>query len=170
MTIPRTLHDQISDLYRIVGDMQRRDRNRKRTGTIKEADYDKGIYRVELSKQQGDDKPFVTPWIRTRQIGAGRVKVDVLLKKGEQVDVVSESGDLTDAMIDLSTYSDNNPRANSSDSPLLITIGDTRFAMTEDKIEMVAETIILRGEVELGDIGGAFVLTVAGPATKVRAV
>ncbi|TPK15171.1 baseplate assembly protein [Mesorhizobium sp. B2-5-9] len=135
MTIPRDLPEQMADVYRRIGEVERRNRNRKRSGTIDQIDHAKGLYRVKLSEQNG--KPFLTDWIRTRQIGAGTVKVDVLLNKGEQVDVVSESGDLTDAIIDLSTYSDQNKRVNQS-TPMLVTIGDTNISVSESGMTLLA--------------------------------
>jgi phage baseplate assembly protein gpV len=146
--IPTRLPDQIADLYMRLGEIERRARNRKRTGTIAQVDHDKGRYRVKLSG--GDSNPFLTGWIKPRQLGAGLVKIDVLLKEGEQVTVLSESGDLTDAEIDLSTYSDQNPRKNSS-TPLLITIDGALFGMSSDGIELKAGKIKISGDVDIGD-------------------
>lgn len=144
--IPNNLPDQIADLYGKLAEMDRRSRNRRRTGTIAEIDYDKGKYRVKISEQDG--KPFLTSWVKTRQLGAGLVKVDVLLQAGEQVDVISENGDGTDAVIDLSTYSDSNERTN-KDTPYLISIGDASFALSGDTLTQTAGTIKLIGDVEV---------------------
>lgn len=144
--IPGSIAGQIADLYKKIAEMDRRSRNRRRTGTVEEVDYDAGKYRVLLSEQDG--KKYLTPWIKTKQMGAGAVKIDVLLSKGEQVDVISENGDLTDAQIDLSTYSDNNPRTN-SDTPYLISIGDASFALSGDTLTQTAGTINLNGDVKV---------------------
>ncbi|CDZ43095.1 Phage-related baseplate assembly protein V [Neorhizobium galegae bv. officinalis] len=144
--IPKDLPGQIADLYHRIAEVERRGRNRKRTGTIAEVDLEKGLYRVELSKQSG--KPYLTGWLKTRQMGAGGVKIDVLLSKGEQVDVVSESGDLTDAQIDLSTYSAENAREN-SDTPFHIKIGDTVIAVSGSSAIITAEDIRLEGNVRI---------------------
>jgi phage baseplate assembly protein gpV len=133
MTIPRTLPDQIADLYRRAAESERRARNRRRTGMIAQVDLQKGLYRVKLSEQAG--RPYLTGWIRPRQLGAGGVKIDLVLSEGEQVDVVSESGDLTDAMIEMSAYSEDNPRAN-TDTPLLVTIGGSTIAVTDGTITL----------------------------------
>ncbi|MFN6987428.1 MAG: phage baseplate assembly protein V, partial [Rhizobium oryzihabitans] len=97
------------ELYVRMAELERRNRNRRRKGTIAEVSDDKSKYRVKLSEQE-DGKPYLTPWIKARTLAAGGVKVDVLYSVGEQVDVVSENGDLTDAQIDFSTYSDDNAR------------------------------------------------------------
>lgn len=119
MSIPRTLEDQIAELYRRDAERTRRDRNRRRTGTVKEGPDEKGRYRVLLSEQDG--KEFLSGWIKPRPLGAGNVKFDVILKQGEQVDVVSESGDMTDARIEMSDYNNDNPREN-TDTPLHIKV------------------------------------------------
>lgn len=90
-----SLVDQITDLYVRMAELERRNRNRRRKGTIAEVSDDKSKYRVKLSEQAG--KPYLTPWIKARTLAAGGVKVDVLYSVGEQVDVVSENGEMTDA-------------------------------------------------------------------------
>ena len=120
--IPKTLSKQIADLYFRVAEVERRGRNRKRTGTIAEVGTgdNAGKYRVQLSKPNG--KPFLSPWMKARTVGAGGVKIDVVRTVGEQVDVISESGELTDAVIDMSTYSDANSRENAENVPMHIKI------------------------------------------------
>lgn len=144
--IPSELPEQIAQIYSMIAEDRRRARNRRRTGTVSEVDYDKGQYRVKLSKQNG--KEFLSPWIKTRQLGAGSVKIDVLLKKGEQVDVLSENGDLTDAQIDLSSYSENNERTNKT-TPFIMTIGDAVFSLTGDTLTATAGTLKFTGDVEI---------------------
>lgn len=135
-----TLYDQFVELEHRIAEIERRGRNRKRKGVIDQVDAVKGLYRVKLSEQDGT--PYLTGWLKTRQMGAGGVKIDVMLSQGEQVDVVSENGDLTDAQIDLSTYSDANPRAN-ADTPFHIKIGDTVLAISGNSIGLTGEAITL---------------------------
>jgi len=120
--IPKTLSGQVADLYYRLAEVERRARNRKRTGTIAEvgSGANAGKYRVQLSEQGG--KPYLSPWIKSRTVAAGQVKIDAVRTIGEQVDVVSESGDLTDAVIDMSTYSDENARENGDNVPLHIKV------------------------------------------------
>lgn len=138
MTIPRTLEDQIAELYRRDAERTRRDRNRRRTGKVVEGPDDKGRYRVEMTRQDG--KPFKSDWIKPRPLGAGKVKLDVILKVGEQVDVVSESGDLTDARIEMSDYSDDNPRENDG-APLHIKV-DGDAVIIAGKLKITADVEI----------------------------
>lgn len=178
--IPKTLTGQVADLYYRLAEIERRARNRKRTGTIAEvgSGVKLGKYRVQLSEQGG--KPFLSPWMKARTVGAGGVKIDVVRTVGEQVDVISESGDLTDASIDLSTYSDENARANGENVPLHIKIGNAVLAMSGDEVRILAGKIILDGEVHLGGEGGQLLHrkgdvdsdgdTAVGSATRVFAV
>lgn len=151
--IPDNLPDQIADIYGRLADSERRDRNRNRTGTVAEVGTgeNEGKYRVKLGEQGG--KPYLTPWMRPRTLGAGGVKIDVILSVGEQVDVRSESGDLADGNIELSTYSEANAREN-ADVPFHIKIGDTVIGASGDAVTITAAKIVLDGEVHLGGEGG----------------
>lgn len=145
------LADQLIEIIRRIGDLERRNRNRRRKGTIVAISEDRSRYRVKLSEQEG--RPYLTDWLRARTIAAGDVKIDVLYSEGEQVDVVSENGDMTDAMIDFSTYSDRNPREN-RDTPLHIKAGNTLLEVSDDQVRIKSGRIILDGEVHLGGEGG----------------
>ncbi|MFC5760525.1 hypothetical protein [Rhizobium sp. GCM10022189] len=143
--IPDNIADMVADIYGRLAELERRNRNRKRTGTVKHVDHEKGLYRVALSEQGG--KPYLTGWISPKQLGAGLVKIDILLSEGEQVDVVSETGDLTDAQIDLSSYSEQNVRDN-SDVPFKVTIGQTIWSLTEDTATLEARKVKIKGDVD----------------------
>lgn len=118
-----------------LSELERRARNRKRTGKIAEVDYAKGLARVELSKQDG--KPYLTGWIPWKEVAAGGVKSHIPPSTGEQVDVVSENGDLTDAIIDMSTPSTANPRPH--DGPeAVITKGGSRIFIADGSTVITA--------------------------------
>lgn len=143
--IARDLPQQIADLYHRIAEIERRGRNRRRTGTVTEGPNEDGKYRVKIGGSE--DEPYTTGWIKARTVAAGGVKVDAIYTVGEQVDVTSESGDMTDAVIDFSTYSDTNPREN-TDTPLHIKIVGNG-------------TIIASGDVLL-EVGGNVTATVGG--------
>ncbi|EPR19753.1 hypothetical protein L905_21595 [Agrobacterium sp. TS43] len=146
------LAHHIEELNYRIADIERRERNRRRKGKIAEISDDKSRYRVELSRQ--GEEPYLTPWIKARTLSAGGVKVDVLYSVGEQVDVVSESGDLADAQIDFSTYSDENAREN-SDTPFHVKIGDTVIEATGGLVKVTADKVIVQSDnVQLGGDGG----------------
>lgn len=147
-----TLADTIADMSYRIAELERRNRNRRRKGKIVEVSEDKSRYRVELSRQDG--KSFQTPWIKARTLAAGGVKVDVLYSVGEQVDVVSENGDMTDAQIDFSTYSDDNGREN-TDTPFHIKIGDTVIEASPQQAKVTSPKVIVASpDIRLGGEGG----------------
>ena len=147
-----SLPDQIADIVYRIAELERRARNRRRKGTIDEVSDDGSKYRVKLSEQ--NSKPYRTDWIKPRIIAAGGVKVDVRYSKGEQVDVVSENGDMTDAQIDFSTYSDDNPREN-KDAALHIKIGETVIEASGGQAKVSSPIVIVSSaDVRLGGEGG----------------
>lgn len=131
--------ERIVEIERKIAEQERRNRNRRRTGTIAEVDYEKGVYRVKLGESDG--KPYLTGWIKSRPMGAGAVKFDILHNVGDQVDVVSENGDLTDARIEMADYSEANARENTT-TPLHIKIGSAVFAMSDGKIDIIGDVTI----------------------------
>lgn len=123
----RGILGRIVELERRLADHERRARNRRRTGVVAELDLKKGLARVRLSDKP---RPYITPWIPWQEIAAGGIKTHIPPTVGEQVDVISENGELTDAVIDMSTPSDKNPRPH--DGPELVIVrGDARFEMTD---------------------------------------
>lgn len=152
--IPRTLPEQVGDLYRRLAEVERRNRNRKRTGKIAEIDYEKGLARVELSTQEG--KTYLSAWMPWKEVASGGIKSHIPPTRGEQVDVVSESGDLTDAVIDMSVPSSTNPRPHNGPEAV-ITKGESRLTIGDDSVVIKAGKIVLDGEVHLGGEGGELV-------------
>lgn len=145
MTIPRTLPEQVADLYRRIAELERRGRNRKRTGVVREVDNAKGLARVEISID--GERPFMSPWVPWKEIAAGGIKSHIPPTVGEQVDLVSESGDLTDAVIDMSTPSNHNVRPH--DGPeAVITKGDSRIQIGDDEVTVKATNIRLTASAE----------------------
>lgn len=136
--IPKAFTDQVADLYHRIAELERRARNRRRSGLVADGPDGQGRYRIALSSQDG--KPFLTGWIKARTLGAGGAKIDVVFAKGEQVDVTSESGDLTDAVIDMATYSTASARENAENVPLHIKIGETIIAASGSGVTITASS------------------------------
>ena len=150
-TFPSDLPGQIAHLVNRIAEVERRARNRKRTGLIEEGPDDQGRYRVKLS--ESSDQPYITGWVKPKTVSAGGTKIDVVYTKGEQVDVVSESGDLTDAVIDFSTYSDANSRENGSNSAIHIRNGDTTIEVAGGVVTITTTTVNMTADVNItGDV------------------
>lgn len=153
-SFPDDLPGQISWLVAEIAEIKRRDRNRKRTGQISEIDLAKGLARVRFEERNG--KNYLGPWMPWKEIAAGGIKTHIPPTIGEQVDVFSESGDLTDGVIDMSTPSNDNPRPHDGPEAVL-TKGNSKIVIADDEIRIISDKIILDGEVHLGGEGGKLV-------------
>lgn len=145
---------RLVEAERKIAELDRRGRNRKRTGVVSAVDTAKGLARVKF--MDGEQGAFLSPWMPWKEIASGGIKSHIPPTVGEQVDVVSESGDLTDAVIDMSTPSNANPRPH--DGPeAVITMGGSRITIGGDGVTIRAGKIVLDGEVHLGGEGGELV-------------
>ena len=130
--------DRVVELERKVAEQERRNRNRKRTGTIAEVDNGKGLARVKI--MDGERGPYLSPWVPWKEVASGGIKSHIPPTVGEQVDLVSENGDMTDAVIDMSTPSTSNPRPH--DGPdAVITKGSVRVFISDDHAKIDAPNI-----------------------------
>jgi phage baseplate assembly protein gpV len=146
MTRDSRFESQFADLAFRIAELERRARNRKRTGTVVAVDHAGGRARVEFSAPGG--RPYLGPWMPWKEIAAGRIRSHIPPSVGEQVDVVSESGDLADGVIDMSIPSDANPRPH--DGPeAVITKGATRVQIGDDTAEIITPTLRIKADVEI---------------------
>lgn len=148
MAIPHTLPDQIVDLYQRIAEVERRARNRKRTGKIDELDLEKGLARVDFGKG------YRSGWIPWKEVAAGGIKTHIPPTLGEQVDVVSENGDMSDAVIDMSSPSNDNPRPHNG-AEAVIEHGDVRITIADGQVTVKAPVVLVESpDVRLGGDGG----------------
>ena len=131
--------NRLVEAERKIAELERRLRNHKRTGVVAEVDTAKGLSRVKL--MDGEKWPYLSPWMPWKEVAAGGIKTHIPPTVGEQVDVVSESGDLTDAVIDMSTPSNANPRP-ASGADAVITKGATRITIGDGVTEIIADVTI----------------------------
>lgn len=150
MTRDTRLDAQMADLAFRLADLERRARNRKRTGVVVAVDHATGRATVRFSTQDG--RPFEGPPMPWKEIAAGGIKSHIPPTVGEQVTVESESGDLGDGIIDMSVPSTDNPRPH--DGPeAVITKGSSRILIGDDAVEMTMTTLRITGAVEIvGDV------------------
>jgi len=139
--------DRFVELERKVAEGERRARNRKRTGTITEVDNAKGLARVKITD---GDKPFISGWVPWKEMSAGGTSSHIPPTTGQQVDVISESGDLTDGVIDFSTHSDANPRPHDGPEAVIVH-GGTRMTIGDGVVEIVADVTIKGALAIIGD-------------------
>ncbi|WP_035830472.1 phage baseplate assembly protein V [Kaistia adipata] len=132
------LLERIVEIERRLAEQARRSRNRRRTGTVTVVDNAKGLARVRIGN---GDKPYLSPWIPWKEISAGGTSTHIPPTVGQQVDVVSESGDLTDGVIDFSTHSNANPRPHDGPEAVIVH-GGTRMTIGNGKVEIVGDVTI----------------------------
>ncbi|MGQ2906739.1 MAG: phage baseplate assembly protein V [Aliihoeflea sp.] len=130
--------ERLVELERKVAETERRGRNRRRTGVVSEINHAKGLARVKISD---GDRPYLTPWMPWKEIAAGGISSHIPPTTGQQVDVVSENGDLTDAVIDFSTHSNANPRPHDGPEAVIVH-GATRMTIGDGIVDIVADLTV----------------------------
>lgn len=130
----KNLGAQLSELRRDMNDIWRRLRSQNRVGEVVDVDPKKGLARVRL---QGIRGPFLTPWIPWEEVAAGKNRTHYPPSKGQQVRVVSSSGDIADSSIQASINSDQIGRvSDKGDEYVLSAVGKATIRVTDggDKI------------------------------------
>ena len=107
--------------------MKRRARNRERKGVVVEVNPNEGLYRVQLREAEGNMAAYLTPWIPVEALSTGHVKIQGEPVIGQPVLVRSESGDMSDAVIALSSFSDANPRPHDKNGELKIDVSNGAY-------------------------------------------
>lgn len=143
------LSDIIAELFHRIADLERRVQNKKRPGTVAEIDAAKGLARVKLSEDPATGKAYLTDWVPWKMPAMGATKVNIPPSVGQQVFVESESGDLTDAVIDNALRSNENPQPDAEPGEGVITTGSTRIFFSGSQVRIKSETIVLDGEVHI---------------------
>ncbi len=160
MGLPDTLEGQIGYLFNKIEELERRHHNTNRKGKVAQADYEKGLYRVELLADNGKGEPYLTPWIKIKETSAGANRTHYPKSVGAQVAVHSENGDLTDAEISHSLASKDHPPpsdkgdlfmpinvgkaqvfAEDGGDSLVLKVGSSSIKMTDGKIVFTAQDI-----------------------------
>ncbi len=140
--LPNSLERIVAEQMHRIEELERKLENRTRTGTVHEVDAAKGLARVKIDEDK-DGKPVLSPWIAWKEPAMGAIKTHFPPEVGEQVKITSESGDITDAVIDYSLPSNANARPHDKGREGVITIGDTRIHFTGDVVNIKSARINL---------------------------
>ena len=146
----------VNMLYRLE-ELERRMENRTRTGTIHEVDAKKGTARVKIGEDSETGEPYLSPAVPWKEAAMGNIKFHTPPSVGEQVKLVSESGDITDAVIDTSLPSNQNKRPHDKEDEHVRTVGGTRILEKDGLVHIIASKIVLEGDVHLGGEGGKLI-------------
>lgn len=141
---PSSLPEMVANLHRRLAEVERRLRGRSRDGKVVEANEAEGLYRVEFNE---NGRTFRGPWMRVQAISAGGIDIQAEPKVGQAVTVTSESGDMTDGQISLSSFSDGAPRPHDKAGELKIKKGDVSILVSGGGVEIVGDLTITGGAV-----------------------
>lgn len=146
------IDEQIVALMRDVADLRRRVDSMVRHGKVEKVDAKK--QRVRLRVGGTDKEPQLSPWVPYGQI-AGALKVHTPPSEGQQMTLLSPTGDFRQAVAMPLTWSDDNKAP--SDNPdehvvtfenvtvvikkdsLKATVGGASLEITKDTIEAIAK-------------------------------
>lgn len=117
--MPR-LGDTITGLAREIQDLRRRASGRIREGKVAALNPGSGLYRVDIGHGA---TPFLTDWIPVESLSSGELAIQAEPTMGQLVQVRSESGDLTDAVIALSSFDDSHPRPHGAAGEMRVKVG-----------------------------------------------
>lgn len=115
------LSDSIQELRARIAEIERRQRSQGRTGVVAQIDPAAGRARVRLLE---GEQEFLTGWIPWAEAAAGANKTHMPPSVGQQVQIRSESGDLSDGVIQSSVNSEANGRpSGGGDEYVLASVG-----------------------------------------------
>lgn len=126
------MSDTLVELFRRVADMERRQANMVRHGTVAEVDPAKGRMRLKIGEGAGGS-PFLSPWVPYAQV-AGALKVHAPPSVGQQMTMFSPTGDVRQAVAMPMTWSDQNAAPSQSGSENVITFGSCRIELKGDEV------------------------------------
>ena len=121
----KALYDRVAALEHIV-------HNSSRHGTVEDIDA-KG-HKIRIKFGGTDEKPFLSPWVPYSQI-AGTRKVHSHPSKGQEVTLISPSGDWRQAIAVPLQWSDNNPAPSEDASTDIDLRGKTKRTQTDGNLK-----------------------------------
>jgi len=191
-----TLDEHLAELWAEVGEMKRRQANVLRHGRVTDIDTKKQLVRLRLNPDT-DDTEFKSAWIPYGQ-QAGDFKFHNPPTKGQNMTVISPSGELGQAVALPFTWNETFASPGDSEDEHVITFGkvtitykkdslilkvgdNTSITLTESGIEAKSQKITLNGSSRVETIGNTYlgltdkdqegpkVETEGGPALKTYA-
>jgi len=114
-----------------VAELERRVAGMVRHGTVEQVDPQK--QRVRLRLGGTDDKPFIGPWVPYAQI-AGALKVHTPPSVGQQMTLLSPTGDPRQAVALPMTWSNQNAAPSDKGDEHVLTFGSCRIELRGNEI------------------------------------
>ena len=133
---PDDLPGIIAHLSREIAELKRRERGKSRTGKIVDVDEARGLYRVRLRDSSDDGPAFDSPWLPVEALASGALKIQGEPVMDQTVTINSPSGEITDGVIALSSFSDSDPRPHNKGGELKLTVGGTIILAKADSLTL----------------------------------
>ncbi|WP_246479999.1 phage baseplate assembly protein V [Kaustia mangrovi] len=115
-----------------LAEVERRLANTVRVGKVAELDAARGLVRVEIA-QDRDGNPVLTPWLPWSE-RAGGIRTWSPPSVGEQVRVVSPSGEVAQGWVDPGGFSSDHPAPSDDGGRHVIDNGEVRVEIARDEV------------------------------------
>lgn len=122
-----------TDLFRRVAELERRVEGQIKHGRVVNVDAEKGTVRLRLN-EEGAEEEFLSPPIPYAQF-AGALKVHTPPSVGQQMTIISSTGDLRQGVAVPLSWSEKNAAPSDKGDENVITYGDWRITLDAGKIE-----------------------------------
>lgn len=150
---------ELADLIARVADLERRHAGQFRHGTVEEVDAAKQRCRLKLGEGE-DGTPFLGPWVPYAQL-AGAMKAHVPVSKGQQMTLMSPTGDFRQAIAVPFTFSESNPSPSDKADENVMTYGSWTITLKENdlivkgpNVKVEADTVkVQSARIDTGDGG-----------------
>lgn len=144
---------EIVEIVSRLAELERRVATMVRHGTVEAVDPEK--QRVRLRIGGTDEKPFLGPWVPYAQI-AGALKVHTPPSTGQQMTLLSPTGDPRQAIALPMTWSNQNASPSDKGDEHVLTFGDCRIELRGNELVVKVPRILVECE------GSTFELTGSG--------
>lgn len=135
------LDDLLTDLFRRQAETERRLDNMHKHGRVEEVDAKARTVRLRIGGT--DDQPLLSPHIPYAQF-AGALKVHTPPSKGQQMTLLSPTGDFRQAIAMPFTWTNSNPSPSEKPDENVMTFGDWRLTLDGEKLEATKGETTLR--------------------------
>lgn len=134
--------DHVVALYMRLQRMEGRLAGKARHGTVQEVDTAKQLVRLRLGGTEAE--PYLSPWIPYGQIAGPStgLKVHAPPTVGQNMTLLSPTGDLRQSVAAPFTWSDQAPSPGSTADPVA-TYGEVRFDLTPSGLKITAGTAVV---------------------------
>lgn len=133
--------DYIAAIVARLADLERRVAGMMRHGTVAEVDAAQGRVRLDLGPSSGEGR-FLSPWVPYAQV-AGALRAHIPPVAGQQLTLMSPSGDLRQAVAIPATWGPDNPSPSGAADANVITFGDVEITLAAGGLSISVDGVSL---------------------------